>query len=103
MSQQESNNQRLSSFVPLLLVVATLLTLLGFQATQLYNDRANLQQLREGQEQPLTEAQNLRKQLDGVAADTARLAEQGNANAKRVIEELAKRGITINADAKAAG
>ena len=103
MSEQESNSQRLSSFVPLLLVVVTLLTLLGFQATQLYNDRDNLQQMREGQDQPFTEAQNLRKQLDGVAADTARLAEQGNANAKSVIDELAKRGITINPDAKPAG
>ena len=81
----------------------TLLTLLGFQATQLYNDHTNLQQRRDGQQQPFTEAQELRKQLDGVAADTARLAEQGNANAKQVIEELAKRGITINPEAKPAG
>jgi hypothetical protein len=31
-----------------------------------------------------------------LASDTARLAEQGNRNAKLVVDELRKRGVTIN-------
>lgn len=90
-----------SPFVPMLLLAAAVLVLLVFQTAQLYRDRGSLQQLKDSQQQPLEEARKLRSQLDGVAADTARLAEKGNANAQRVVEELRKRGITINPDAPA--
>jgi hypothetical protein len=91
-----------SPFVPMLLLAAAVLAVLVFQATQLVRDRSNLQQLRANQQQPIAEAQSLRAQLDGVAADTARLAEQGNVNARKVIEELEKRGIKINPERAAA-
>jgi F0F1-type ATP synthase membrane subunit b/b' len=90
-----------SPFVPMLLLAGAVLILLVFQTTQLYRDRDSLRELKESQEKPLEEAQRLRQQLDGVAADTARLAEKGNANAKLVVEELRKRGITINPNAAA--
>ena len=44
-------------------------------------------------------AQRLRRSLDLLAADTQRLADGGNGNAKVLVEELKKRGITINAAA----
>lgn len=90
-----------SPFVPLALLAVAVLGFFAAQSTQLYRERGSLHQLKESQQQPLDEAKKLRAQLDGVAADTARLAEKGNANAQRVIDELRKRGITINPDAPA--
>ena len=103
MTAEDTTNQRgRSPFVPLLILSTAFLTLLTFQTLQLYRDYGGLQELEDAQQQPLEEAQRLRTQLDGVAADTARLAEQGNANARRVIDELRKRGITVNPGAASA-
>ena len=38
-----------------------------------------------------------RASLDALAVGTARLAADGNASARAVIEELRKRGVTVNA------
>ena len=43
----------------------------------------------------------VRSALDSLASDTAQLAERGNAGAKLVVDELAKRNITINPNATA--
>jgi hypothetical protein len=88
-------------FVPVLLLAASMIALLAFQTSQLYRDRTSLQQAKSAQQQAFDESRTLRAQLDGVAADTARLAQQGNVNAQRVVEELRKRGITINPQATA--
>jgi hypothetical protein len=42
-------------------------------------------------------AGRLRASLDGLAADTQRLADAGNASAALLVTELRKRGVTINA------
>lgn len=89
-------------FVPIFLLATALMGLLLFQTTQLSRERANLHQLAENQQQPLEEAKELRAQLNGVAADLARLAERGNHNAKKVVEELASRGITIKSESQSA-
>ena len=88
-----------SPFIPVLLLAVALLGMLTFQTIQIYRDGDSLQELKVSQEQPLEEARRLRTQLDGVAADTARLSEQGNPNAQRVVDELRKRGVTINPNA----
>ena len=51
------------------------------------------------QEQVVQNAAKMRAQLDALAAETQRLADQGNPNAKLLVEELRKRGITINPNA----
>ncbi len=40
--------------------------------------------------------------LDAIAAQTQRLAEQGNPNAMALVDELRKRGVTINTSTGAA-
>jgi hypothetical protein len=89
-------NRHFGGFIPLLLFGTALLVLLVFQAIQLNRERGNLKATIASQEQPIQESQRLRTQLDGVAGDTARLAQDGNPNAAAIIEELAKRGIRIN-------
>ncbi|MBK1631627.1 hypothetical protein CKO31_12910 [Thiohalocapsa halophila] len=85
-----------SAFLPILLVTCAITGLLLIQAAQLYADRSQLAELRASQRPAYKEAQRLQSQLEGVAADTAVLAEQGNANAKLIIEALRSRGINID-------
>ena len=48
-------------------------------------------------------AVKLRAQLDGIAADTQRLANGGNAGAQLIVNDLRRRGVTITPDTKPAG
>ena len=85
-----------SPFAPLLLFGTTLLLWLGFQSVQLLGERQQLATLRAAQNPQVEAAGKVRASLDTVATATAQLAESGNANARTIVEELRKRGITIN-------
>lgn len=91
-----------SPFMPLLLPTLALAAWLGFQTWQLAHERDQLARALASQEASVDAARKLRGSLDAVAAATARLAEGGNANARVIVEELRKRGITINPAAPAA-
>jgi hypothetical protein len=88
-----------SAFVPLTLATLALITTFGWQAMGQLADRNTLQAAHAGQQQTVDNAGKLRSSLDGLAADTQRLADGGNANAALLVAELKKRGITINAQA----
>ena len=93
---------RTSGFIPALLLALAFVAWLGFQATQQLMERQQLtlaQATLEPQEQA---ANKLRASLEAVATSTARLAAAGNVNARVIVEELRKRGVTINAPAAAA-
>lgn len=92
--------RRYSLFPPLLLALVTLVLWFGFQTSQLLTERDNLKSLRTNQDAIYGNAQKMRAQLDAIAAGTARLAQQGNANAAQVVNALRARGITINPDAQ---
>ena len=85
-----------SAFVPLLLTGLAVLGWLGFQAQQLYAERQILQSAYASQQQTVDSAGKLRASLDVLAADTQRLADSGNPNARALVDELKKRGVTIN-------
>ncbi len=87
--------------LPLLIGLLALLVSVGYQAWLLDQDRQQLAQA-QAQLQPTVEnAQRRRQSLDLLAADTQRLADAGNASARLLVEELKKRGITINPAATA--
>jgi len=90
------------AFGPVLLLALAMIALLVFQATQLVSDHGSLKRVRAGQEKAMAESRALRVQLDGIASDLARLAQQGNANARRVVEQLRQRGVTIKPQAASA-
>lgn len=85
-----------SPFLPLLLLSLALVGWFGFQTHQLVRERQQLAQLRAGQDAQIEAAAKVRASLDTVATATASLAETGNLNARLLVEELRKRGITIN-------
>ena len=90
------DNDRRSPFIPLLLLTVALLSWATFQAVQLARERRELRAAYTNQEQPMQQAAKMRAQLDGIARSTAELAAKGNVNAGTIVQELAKRGITIN-------
>ncbi|MDP2368346.1 hypothetical protein [Rhodoferax sp.] len=86
-----------SPFVPVLLGAVAVLGWLGFQTQQLIGERAALLAAHASLQQTVDNAGKLRASLDALAADTQRMADAGNPNAKLLVDELRKRGITINA------
>ena len=85
-----------SLFLPMLLASLALVGWLGFQTWQLYGERQALQAGYASQQQTVENSSKLRASLDAIAADTQRLADSGNPNAKILVDELRKRGITIS-------
>ena len=85
-----------SAFLPLLLAGLALLGWLAFQAQQQVAERQLLQTAYASQQSTVDNAGKLRASLDVLAADTQRLADSGNPNAWALVEELKKRGVTIN-------
>lgn len=88
-------------FVPLLLVGIAVIAWFGLQNWLLLQDRDSLRSTHASQQQTVDNAARLRQSLDAVAADTQRLANAGNPNARLLVEELRRRGITINPTAAA--
>jgi hypothetical protein len=79
----------------MLLLVTSLVLWFAFQSYQLVNERQQLATLRVSQDAQVEAAGKLRASLDSVATATAQLADGGNVNARVIVEELRKRGITI--------
>lgn len=84
-----------SSFLPMLLLATSLVLWFAFQSYQLINERQQLASLRASQDAQVEAAGKLRASLDSVATATAQLADGGNVNARVIVEELRRRGITI--------
>jgi len=83
-------------FVPLLLAVLALTTWLGAQALQLARERQQLESAKTSLATQEETAAKVRASLDQVATATAKLAAEGNVNARAIVEQLRSRGITIN-------
>jgi hypothetical protein len=87
------------TFVPTLLCAMALCGWFGFQTLQSFDDRGALLAAHASQQQTVDNAGKLRASLDALAADTQRMAETGNVNARALVEELRRRGVTINSSA----
>jgi hypothetical protein len=100
---QPRASSTLSAFWPLLIIGVATASWSGFQSYQLVREHEALKKLHANQEALVQNAVKLRAQLDGIAADTQRLADAGNANAQAIVAELRRRGITINPESQPAG
>lgn len=89
-----------SSQFPVLIIVIGLLVWSGFQTVQLAKERQNVKTAHANQETVIVNAKKMRNQLDAIAANTKRLADQGNPNAQLIVQQLAKNGIDINPNAQ---
>ena len=86
----------ISVFVPALLMAIALVGWLAFQGVQLVFEKQQLGLAQANSEVQEQAAIKLRAALDAVATSTAKLATDGNSNARVIVEELRKRGVTIN-------
>lgn len=84
--------------LPTLMIGGALVFWLGFQTWQLVVERDLLQQAYGTQTRTVENASQFRTRLDRIARETQVLADKGNPNAKLLVEELRKRGITINTE-----
>jgi hypothetical protein len=88
-----SNGGRL----PLFLVAAALCVALAAETVQLVDERGRLADLRVAQAQQMQQAVKFREQLQALGSETARLADDGDAAAKHVVDTLQQQGITLKA------
>jgi cell division protein FtsB len=84
-----------SSYVPLLIALIAFLGFQAFQTVELLANHRALTQAREAQTGPVAEAEKMRRQLVTLAAKTAELAKNGNQDAKSIVDEYARRGLTF--------
>jgi hypothetical protein len=80
---------------PLVLLAAAFLIATGFRTERLIQQRIDLGAIRVAQEQAVQNGRKLRSQLDQLADATARLAVAGDANAKTIVEEMGRQGVTL--------
>ena len=86
---------RAGPFVPLLLSLAVS-AWSGFQTLQLWNERGTLAAAIVVHDRNVAEAKKIRTALDTLARETNALADRGNVNARLVVNELKRRGVTID-------
>jgi len=102
-AQRAASRDGFSPFWPVLVFFVVWLAWALFQGYQLNEERKGLIALKDAQQQQVVQAQRVRQTLDTLAAETQKLADTGNANARLVIEELRKRGVTVTLPAAQAG
>ena len=85
-----------SPAVPLGILAVAMLVWAASIAWNLVSEQSRLEQARASQETLVQNSQKLRASLEVLASETAKLAAQGNPGARLLIDELRKRGVTIN-------
>ncbi len=90
-----------SPFIPLLILMLTYLGWTLFQTYQLMRESDALVKVHANQERQFQESKKLRDSLDKVARETQMLANRGNKGALLIVDELRKRGVTINPEGSA--
>ncbi len=93
----------MSAFFPILVLGLVLLGWFGFQSFELRAERDAMRSAIGNQDKPVADSKKLRESLDAIARGTAQLADGGNPNARLLVDELKRRGITISPNQPAAG
>lgn len=101
-SEQNRPVEKTGSNLAIIITLAALLLWFGFQSVQLWRERGNLSAVKASQETALQESEKIRLRFQGLMTKTSELANQGNAGAKLIVDELQKRGIGVPPPAKPA-
>ena len=95
MDNEPAMPRQQSVYIPLLIGLAALVGFLGFQVVELWRAHNQLVDERDGQEAAIVEADKMRRQLTVLASKTAELAQKGDPDAKAIVDEYARRGLTF--------
>lgn len=90
-----SPQERRSPWLAVTLVTVAIVAWFAFQTYHLVRERSALESVKAAQEPTIAQAQKLRAQLDAISSKTLELAQQGNPGAALIVEQLARRGVTI--------
>jgi len=91
-----------SAFVPILLIALSVTAWFGFQTLQLVREQQQLEAAKVSLAPQELAATKVRAALDQIATATAKLAAEGNTNARSIVEQLRSQGVTINSPAASA-
>ncbi len=83
-------------FPALLVLAVAVLLWMAYQAYALMGERENLMTAAAQISPQMEAATKVRASIDNIATGVKRLSESGNANARVIVDELARRGVTIN-------
>ena len=83
--------------VPVGLALAALFIALIAVTLQLFDERSRLRELWQAQAAQVQQATKFREQLQSLGAETARLADNGDAAAKKIVEAMKQQGVTLTA------
>lgn len=83
-------------FIPVLILALAFFAMMAVQSFQLVRQHETLVARRATQESAVQELLKTRQQLNALAEKTARLADAGDANARAIVDQLRRDGITIN-------
>ncbi len=92
--------RRFTTEPALALVALVLLAVAVLETAQLATQYETLSGVRVAQEPSLSEVGRVRRQLDALAGETARLAAAGNSDARAVVDEMQRQGITLRPPAE---
>jgi hypothetical protein len=98
--QPSGTTRREPWLLPLVLVAAAALLALVIMTLQLVDERSQLTQLRDAQAPQLQEANQFRERLQAIGTETARLADGGDATAKKIVDAMKQQGVTLKAPEK---
>ncbi len=81
--------------IPISLLSVTAFFLISYQTTQILRDRDMLNMAKGQQQRSFEDAQRLQEQLRNLLLGTQKLADEGNKNAKVIVDKLKEMGIQV--------
>ena len=90
-----SNSMLRSPDLPLALVALAVFLGFAFQTVELVQASESLVVISHNQDAPLQETARLKQAVDSLASDITDLSQQGDTNAKQILDEMAKQNIQL--------
>lgn len=91
-----SANRPVNTVPALSMLALAILVLVVYQMVQLFGERDALQSAARQLAPQVEAATKVRATLDAIATGVKRLSDGGNTGARTIVDELGKRGVTIN-------
>ena len=81
--------------LPVALLALGFFLALVFQSVQLVREGSVLAGLDRSQDVPLQDTLRMRQSVDALASDVAALAQSGDANAKQIVDDMARQNVIL--------
>ncbi len=82
--------------LPVTLLAVAFFLMLIFQTVGLVRQSQTLAVITANQDAPIQDTRRLRQATDALAGDVAQLAQDGNANAKEIVDAMARQNINLH-------